>query len=272
MSDGHDNAVQPQALQRFRSAYAEHRRREGRDGIPVHQFPYIRHGPQRKTWSVRARSFDVVVRCVITRLEDEVASPLTTLDLGAGNGWFSYQMARRGHNAIAVDVRSDDVDGLGALDAQRPVSGRILTVVGDFARLPLARAVSDVTVFNSSFHYATSVTDPLSEAVRVTRSGGRIVIVDTPFYRTEEQGNRMIVEKNLHSGATFGDLVDDLTSIPFIEYLTSERLATASAAMGITWKRHRVRYPLWYELRPLLARARRKRRPSRFDVWEGLVT
>ena len=33
----------------------------------------------------------------------------------------------------------------------------------------------------------------------------------------------------------------------------------------------RVAYPMWYELRPLVARVRGRRVPSRFDLWESSV-
>ncbi len=33
----------------------------------------------------------------------------------------------------------------------------------------------------------------------------------------------------------------------------------------------RVLYPLWYEWRPVKAFLKRRRPPSRFDVWEGVV-
>jgi hypothetical protein len=60
-----------------------------------------------------------------------------------------------------------------------------------------------------------------------------------------------------------------LLTPPFIEYLTRERLNSASD--NLVWQRHRVRYPLWYELRPIVARLRRRRPPSRFDLWECVV-
>ena len=47
--------------------------------------------------------------------------------------------------------------------------------------------------------------------------------------------------------------------------------AAASRGLGLAWRRHRVRYPLWYELRPLVARLRGRRAPSRFDLWEATV-
>ena len=58
---------------------------------------------------------------------------------------------------------------------------------------------------------------------------------------------------------------------PFVEFLTRRRLEDASAGLGLRWRRHRVLYPLAYELRPLLARLRRRRPPSRFDLWQSPV-
>ena len=52
---------------------------------------------------------------------------------------------------------------------------------------------------------------------------------------------------------------------------TATRLAEASAPCGLSWRRHRVWQPLWYELRPLAALVRGRRRPSRFDLWEAVV-
>ena len=82
----------------------------------------------------------------------------------------------------------------------------------------------------------------------------------------------MVAEKRRTAARQFGDRADALLSMNFMEYLTQERLSAASAACGIVWRRHRVTYPFWYEVRPLLAAMRRKRAPSRFDLWEGTLT
>jgi len=81
----------------------------------------------------------------------------------------------------------------------------------------------------------------------------------------------MVAEKRRHVAARFGDRADALTALPFIEFLTAEGLADASAPLGLRWRRHRVRYPLSYEARPLIAFFRRRRPPSRFDLWESSV-
>ena len=95
------------------------------------------------------------------------------------------------------------------------------------------------------------------------------VVIDSPFYDSAAHGEAMVAQKHARARAQFGRLAPDLLALPFIEFLTADGLARASEPLGLAWRRHRVRYPLGYELRPLLAKLRGRRVPSRFDVWEA---
>ena len=86
---------------------------------------------------------------------------------------------------------------------------------------------------------------------------GRVAILDSPFYREATAGAAMVEEKLREARQRFGDLAGELTGPPFIEYLTRDRLEEASREFGLVWRRHRVAYPLWYELRSLKARLNR---------------
>ncbi len=254
----------------FRRAYAEHRAREGRGAHDdVVRLPHVRRGPLADQWRVRASSFRCFLRRVLRPLARAAGRPLTVLDLGAGNGWLSYRVQRLGHRAIALDMRTDTVDGLGVA---RGCRDRMATpfhlVAADFERLPLHPACADLVVFNASLHYAIDLPCALRQAVWALRPEGRIAVLDSPFYPSAAAGEEMVREKQRTAARQFGDLAGPLTALPFVEYLTPERLRSASEGL-ITWRRHRVLYPLAYELRPLIALISRRRRPSRFDVWEG---
>jgi SAM-dependent methyltransferase len=237
----------------FREAYAEQRAAEGR-GQQCLSLPYVSEGPLAKQWAVRARSFDALTRFVARE------RPRRVLDLGAGNGWLSYRLALTGIASVAVDMRDDDVDGLGAATCylEQPF-GRFERIGASFEALPLKSGSFDMAIFNASLHYAIDLDATLGEARRVTRRGGHIVIIDSPFYTRERDGEAMVREKKA-SGAYGATLM----APPFIEYLTRERLPE--------WRRHRVWYPLWYELRPVVAWMKKTRRPSRFDLWETIVS
>jgi len=193
------------------------------------------------------------------------------LDLGAGNGWLCYRLALQGHWCVALDWRRDAVDGLGAAAAYRDhLPASFPRVAASFDGIPLARAF-DIVVFNAAIHYSSSLAQTIAEAARVTFPGGCVVILDSPFYRRASDGERMVAEKRETARRTWGERAVELLALPAIEYLTATRLAEASAPCGLSWRRHRVWQPLWYELRPLVALVRGRRHPSRFDLWEAVV-
>jgi SAM-dependent methyltransferase len=265
-----------EAVRRFRAAYAEQRSAEGRGaggGAELLALPYLETGPQAASWKVRACTFDRFIAAVLTPCAIAAGTrPLRVADLGAGNGWLCYRLALLGHDTVAFDIRADDVDGLAAARSYADHLPRMFArSAASFDALPCRTAEFDIVVFNAALHYALDLPRVLAEAGRVTASGGRIVVLDSPFYDSEEAGRTMVVEKRRAAASVFGTRAPELMALPFIEFLTTDRLAAASAALGLAWRRHRVRYPLWYEARPWLARLRRRRPPSRFDCWEALV-
>jgi SAM-dependent methyltransferase len=259
---------------RFRRAYGAHRAAEGRElsEADLLALPYLEQGPLAKQWAVRARTFDGFVEKVLGPAERKAGGrPLMVLDLGGGNGWLCFRMSLRGHRAVAIDIRSDSVDGLGAgAGYTRALERMFGRVQASFDELPVAARAFDVVVFNASLHYAVELQSVIAEAMRVVAPGGRIAILDTPFYRTRQAGDAMVAEKRASGAARFGERAADLLALSFIEYLTEERLAQSSPR-NVRWKRHRVRYPLWYEMRPALNALSGKRPPSRFDVWETIL-
>jgi len=255
------------ALETFASEYARYRAEEGRGyaAPQLLQLPYLKDGPHASQWAIRARTFDAFVAELLRPAAARMNRPLDVLDLGAGNGWLSYRVALEGHHAVALDIRNDSVDGLGASCGFRRLTPTMECLVASFDAIPLSSASVDIALFNASLHYATDLCSVLREAARVTRPGGQTAILDAPFYARESDGLAMVAEKR----RTFGDRAQVLMKLPFIEFLTRERLR--EALPELEWTRHRVRYPLVYELRPLIAALSGKRRPSRFDLWVASV-
>jgi len=256
------------ALEQFARDYAGHRAAEGREyqGRTLFDLPYVTSGPFAEQWAVRARTFEAFMTRGLSPTATRLARPLTVLDLGAGNGWLSYRVACEGHRAYALDIRDDCVDGLGAAAPfVDELPNRIECLVAPFEAIPLPTGHVDVALFNASLHYATDLRVVLDEAQRVVRPGGTMAILDSPFYAREADGLAMVAEKKLGAAGQFGERAESLMALPFVEFLTRERIE--QSAPNLVWRRHRVRYPLSYELRPLRARLLGQRRPSRFDLW-----
>ncbi len=269
------SASKPGVVERYRRDYMRLRDREGRGAggkDELLSLPYLVDGAMAQQWQVHARSFRAFMRRVVAPMAKRVDRSLDLLDLGAGNGWLCYRLGLEGHRPVASDLRLDVVDGLGAGAPYRDHLDRMFArVAARFDALPFGDHSFDLAVFVSSLHCTSNLGATIDEVARVVRPGGRIAVLDSPFYRAEAIGDAMVAERELATREHLGELADGLLALDSIEFLTRDRLVRASADSGVRWRRYRVLYPLWYELRPVKARLRRKRAPSRFDLWEGLV-
>lgn len=259
---------QSERFRRFETEYNEIRHREGRGGAEPEFFRRLPFedttGRHRRDWRIRAASYECFVEQVLTPLERTSASgTLRILDLGAGNAWLSNQLALRGHEVCAVDLRTDRRDGLGA---RVHYSTAFTCIRAEFDRLPFGDGCFDVVVFNASFHYSENYERTLGEALRVLRSSGRIVIIDSPIYRRARSGEQMVRERHRRFRREYGFASEVLDSE---NYLTEKRLTQLSARLGVTWSMHKPRFGPRWRVHRTVARLRNRREPARFAVLSG---
>lgn len=245
-------------VERFLTDYHTVRRAEGRgssDPAYYLALPAASPGdPLAWQWSMRARTWRDFQRQQVARW-----SPgRRVLDLGAGVGWLTHRLNEAGHHPVAVDLSTDDRDGLLAAGHY---PGRWPRVQATFDRLPFADDDADVVVFNASLHYSVDYGVTLAEALRVLRPDGMLVVLDSPVYRNDHSGRQMVAERHADFARRFGTRSD---SVPSVEYLTGERLAALANDLGLQWRRHRTWYGWRWALRPYVARFKRRREPSRF--------
>jgi ubiquinone/menaquinone biosynthesis C-methylase UbiE len=218
-------------------------------------------------WAMRAKTYSYFERKILPGIEAEFPGPLNILDLGAGPGWLSYHLARRGHRPTAVDLLDDPLDGLGAAHHYHTALQRAFPAMqAEFDNLPLADAQFDLAIFNASFHYSTDYRQTLHEVRRCLRWAARIVILDTPVYDRYEHGERMREERHQLFQNRYGFRSD---SVPSMEYLDQSMMHALSKDLNLRWKVYHPWYGWRWHLRPLKARLTRKRPPSRFWILEG---
>jgi SAM-dependent methyltransferase len=214
-------------------------------------------------WRIRAVSFDAFLNKVLAPLESLNRQPLTILDLGAGNCWLSNRLAQRGHNVTAVDLSVNDFDGLGC---HRYYDATFISLEAEFSHLPIPDYSSDLIVFNASLHYSEDYETTLSEARRVLRPHGKLVIVDSPIYHNAESGRRMVEQREAEFTKRYGFPSNALKSE---NYLTYERIKTLGETLGIKWRFLTPSYALRWRLRPLKAWLLRRREPAKFQIIIG---
>ena len=194
---------------------------------------------------------------------------LRILDLGAGNGWMSYRFALQGHTPVAVDLLINERDGLGAAQHYEPrLPSLFPRFQAELDNLPFADSQFDVVMFNASFHYSENYEKTLGEAIRCVRSGGTVVIADTPWYSEERSGAQMLEERRTLFIRRYGFPSDELNSL---EFLTDQRLGALEQRFHLQWHTHNPFYGVRWHVRPLVARLRRTRKPSRFRIYSTKV-
>jgi ubiquinone/menaquinone biosynthesis C-methylase UbiE len=103
--------------------------------------------------------------------------PLDVADLGCGEGYLTVETARWAKHVTAVD-RSAGVLARAKALAARKKCGNITWKKGELEQLPIADGVMDVALLSQALHHATEPPEALSEAARILKPGGRLLILD----------------------------------------------------------------------------------------------
>lgn len=175
------------AAEAFQESYLRLRASEGRmytdDELRSLPFPETsnRHYSE---WKLRAASMLRLTRYLKAKKIRNI------LEVGAGNGWLSAQMASRiPARVTACDVNSSELQqGLRVFGRY----GQIQFAQGDIRSGFLEGRKFQAVVFASSLQYFSSVDEIVEAANGCLADGGEIHILDTPLYETEtEKQNAM---------------------------------------------------------------------------------
>ena len=111
--------------------------------------------------------------------------PMVIADLGAGEGAFALLLAQRAAKVIAVDTSAKMIE-VGRDQALRHGIENVEFRLGDMEELPIDSASVDIVFFSQSLHHALHPERAVTEAARILKPSGRIVILDLVKHRFEE--------------------------------------------------------------------------------------
>jgi SAM-dependent methyltransferase len=216
-----------------------------------------RNHPHATEWLIRRETFHHLLHFVLA----SSSQPMHILDVGAGTGWLSHRLASLGQRVVAVDVLDDEADGLGACRAS---TVPFVVVQADFDALPFVPRQFDLVVFNGSLHYAPDPAATLSRARRMLSDEGVLVVMDSPMFRCDRDGDAMIGETDERFRVELG--IADVVR-PGAGYLTFTSLAAITESLNLQPRFVPTRGPLPWRLRRRLARLRLRRAPAAFGLW-----
>jgi SAM-dependent methyltransferase len=101
----------------------------------------------------------------------------TVADLGCGEGYLTIEASRWAASVIAIDRSSEVLARARALARRRRVSN-IVWKRGELDALPLDDGSVDVALLSQALHHAAEPAAALAEAARITKPGGRVLVLD----------------------------------------------------------------------------------------------
>ena len=125
-------------------------------------------------------------------------------DLGAGEGMISQLIARQAEQVYCIDNSTRMVE-VGKELAEKNQLENLQYLLGDIEAVPLDDASVDIALLSQALHHANHPEKAIEEAYRITKLGGRVVILDLKEH-TFEKARELYAdnwlgfsEKKLHS-------------------------------------------------------------------------
>lgn len=244
----------------FLSQYRAVRRADGHRVLSADRYTVLPavpdDDPRSAEWRIRRESFATAIARAALRSR----FARRVLDVGAGNGWLSYQLSQLGHEPVALDLDDDEGDGLRAVCPRKPFP----LVQADFDAMPFAARQFDVVVMNASLHYSPDPAHTLHEAARLLVPGGTLVVMDSPMFESTADGEAMVADQ-LEVLRTKYSIARPVR--PGVGFLTFDGLQRFAASIGRKARFFASRGPVGWRLRRALSSYRLGRPPASFGVW-----
>ena len=251
-----------QELLPYLELYNRVRRDEG--WIAEAGLPEVPRGHRHEAiWRMRSRHFKTAIELVNQRLG---SGPWRVLEAGAGSAWVSLRLLDAGHQVVATDVNLDAADGLMAPDLFLASPTLLPRAEAEMEVLPFAPGFFDLVVVAGALHHTPHLDIALVEMRRVTRSGGLLLVIDSPVYRRRADGEAMVTRRMQDTERKYGIAIPRESQSG---YLVVGELAGEFAAAGWSlevqgWPRRAVELA-----RDVLEIAKHGRRTARFPVLVG---
>ena len=141
----------------------------------------------------------------------------TVADLGAGEGTLSQLIAQRAKKVIAVD-NSEKMVNFGQNLAKENGLPHLEYRLGDIESPPIDDSSIDLAILSQALHHAEHPSKALSEAHRILKPGGRLIVLDL-LQHTFEKARELYFDTWL--GFPEAELAEMITSAGFSEVETA---------------------------------------------------
>jgi len=117
-------------------------------------------------------------------------SAQTIVEVGCGNGYLSFELARDGHEVIGIDLSPDIIEVAERSRTAHPHAprfGSLCYLCADVNTWQAPEARFDCVIFNRSLHHISALQQTIAKVQRLLKQGGRIICRDYAYDRFDER-------------------------------------------------------------------------------------
>lgn len=129
---------------------------------------------------VPGRSWDAIGHFLL-----RLVPKITVADLGAGEGMISQLLAERARKVYCIDS-SKSMVRVGKELAKKNNLSNLTYKQGDIEKVPLAKGSVDLALMSQSLHHAQRPEVALSEAFRILKENGQLIVLDLKKHQFEK--------------------------------------------------------------------------------------
>jgi 2-polyprenyl-3-methyl-5-hydroxy-6-metoxy-1,4-benzoquinol methylase len=137
-------------------------------------------------WRARCYDLAIIRRLIAGRQRQRI------LDVGASNGWLSHQLALLGHDVTAVELFTDQYDGL---KAKQFYSSDWRAIQMDLADLSVLNEQYDVVIVNHGLPFYPDPSATLADARERVAAGGLLILIGLAFFRDPSERIEMLAAR-----------------------------------------------------------------------------
>ena len=188
----------------FETIYIQLRQKESRiySDEEVAQLPSISSKHiHYKEWKLRKASSQKLVDHLKKKKK-----PLDILEIGCGNGWLSRRLSTiPGSRVIGTDINFSEIQQAASVFQNIPNLHFMYTYVepGVFKEKKF-----DTIIFAASIQYFESLTETISNILKLLKSGGEIHIIDSPFYSLADLRAARLRTNHYYESVGFPEMAD----------------------------------------------------------------
>lgn len=130
------------------------------------------------TWLARQKDTEIVDLILNNK------SDLNILDLGAWNCWLSNYIAQKGHIVTAVDLFTDEFDGLKAINNYKTKITAVQLYPDEIFRF---KGKFDLIIFNRNWSFITKPENVLKDALNLLSENGTLLFTGLAFYKNSTE-------------------------------------------------------------------------------------